>query len=389
MHSLDFTFRGSAPNLGVEAEGAKSARFTGILTPDEDGAYEIGVGDARHQAVAGRQAGGGQLPPPDPSAPPKTVEMPLQKGHAYRLRIEQTPSRGTPVRLVWRHVIADPLDDAVAAAKNADVVIAVVGITSALEGEEMKVNLPGFKGGDRTSLDLPKDEEDLLKAVKATGKKLAVVLMNGSALSVNWAAKNADAILDAWYPGEEGGTAIGQTLSGDNNPSGHLPVTFYTGVDQLPAFDDYSMANRTYRYFTGKPLYPFGYGLSYTSFRYSGLKVAPSLKAGDPLGVDVTVKNTGAARGRCRGATLLGFPKAPGMPLRALRGLSRVALKAGESRTVHFDLRPRDLSSVTPDGDRVVAAGAYQLSVGEGQPIAGTSVTKGSFRIDGTAALPQ
>jgi beta-glucosidase len=386
---LDFTFRGSAPNLGVEAAGAKSARFTGSLTPDEDGTYEIGVGGPGIKLWLDNRLVVDNPATANPFGPPRTVEMALQKGRAYRLRLEQTPSRGTPVRLVWRHIVANPLADAVAAARNADVVIAVVGITSALEGEEMKVDLPGFKGGDRTSLDLPKDEEDLLKAVKATGRKMAVVLMNGSALSVNWAAKNADAILEAWYPGEEGGTAIGQTLAGDNNPSGHLPVTFYTGVDQLPAFDDYSMANRTYRYFTGKPLYPFGYGLSYTRFRYSGLKVTPAIKAGDPLAVDVTVANTGERDGDAVAQLYLNFPDAPGMPVRALRGVSRLTLKAGESRAVHFDLSPRDLSSVTADGNRVVAAGVYQVSVGEGQPMAGTAYATGSFQVAGTAPLPQ
>jgi len=244
-------------------------------------------------------------------------------------------------------------------------------------------------GGDRTSLDLPKDEEDLLKAVKATGKKMAVVLMNGSALSVNWAAQNADAILDAWYPGEEGGTAIGQTLAGDNNPSGHLPVTFYTGVDQLPDFNDYSMANRTYRYFSGKPLYPFGHGLSYTHFAYDGLTMPASLKAGDKLGVDVTVKNTGARQGDAVAQLYLGFPGKAGQPLRALRGFARVALNAGESRKLHFDLDPRDLSSVTPDGERVVAPGAYQLSIGQGQPGTGAVVVRGNFTVQGTVSLPQ
>lgn len=387
--ALDFTFRGSAPNLGVEAAGARSARFTGSLTPDEDGTYEIGVGGPGIKLWLDDMLVVDNPATTNPFGPPKTVEMPLRKGHAYRLRVEQTPSRGTPVRLVWRHIVGNPLGDAVAAAKKADVVIAVVGITSALEGEEMKVNLPGFKGGDRTSLDLPKDEEDLLKAVKGTGKKMAVVLMNGSALSVNWAAKNADAILDAWYPGEEGGTAIGQTLAGDNNPSGHLPVTFYTGVDQLPAFDDYSMADRTYRYFMGKPLYPFGFGLSYTRFRYSGLKVAPAVKAGDPLAVEVTVANTGKRAGDAVAQLYLNFPKAPGMPVRALRGIARVALNAGESRAVHFELSPRDLSSVTADGDRVVTGGTYQVSVGEGQPMTGMASTRGAFRVNGTAMLPQ
>jgi beta-glucosidase len=178
-------------------------------------------------------------------------------------------------------------------------------------------------------------------------------------------------------------------LAGDNNPSGHLPVTFYPGTDQLPPFEDYAMANRTYRYFTGKPLYPFGHGLSYTSFAYSGLKIAPSLKAGDRLGVDVTVRNTGSRYGEAVPQLYLGFPGAAGQPLRALRGVSRVALKAGESRTVHFDLNPRDLSSVTMAGDRVVAPGAYRITVGEGQPDSGAATVEGKFTMIGTAALPQ
>ena len=155
--------------------------------------------------------------------------------------------------------------------------VAVVGITSQLEGEEMKVNVPGFEGGDRTKIDLPKEEEDLLEALSATGKPLVVVLMNGSALAVNWANDHANAILDAWYSGEEGGAAIAQTLAGANNPAGRLPVTFYTGVDQLPPFKDYAMKNRTYRYFKGKPLYPFGYGLSYSKFEYSNLKLSATI----------------------------------------------------------------------------------------------------------------
>jgi beta-glucosidase len=178
-------------------------------------------------------------------------------------------------------------------------------------------------------------------------------------------------------------------LAGDNNPSGHLPVTFYTGIDQLPAFEDYSMANRTYRYFNGKPLYPFGHGLSYTRFAYSGLKVAPSLKAGEKLGVDVTVKNTGARQGDAVAQLYLGFPGAAGQPLRALRAVNRTALKAGESRKIHFDLDPRDLSSVTAAGDRVVAPGAYRITVGEGQPDTGAAIAEGKFTVTGTAALPQ
>src|SRR5512145_3044763 len=181
---------------------------------------------------------------------------------------------------------------AVEAARSADVVVAVVGITSELEGEESGVRQEGFEGGDRTSLDLPREEQRLLEAVKAAGKPLVVVVMSGSAIALNWAKEHANAILQAWYPGEEGGTAIAQTLDGSNNPSGRLPVTVYTGVDQLPEFTDYSMAGRTYRYFAGRPLFPFGHGLSYSPFAYSDLKVPASINAGDPLQVEAQVANT-------------------------------------------------------------------------------------------------
>ncbi len=388
---LNFAFRGpDALADTAEAAGARSSRFSGTLTPDQGGTWEIGLGTPNTRLwLDGRLIVDNTINQ-DTQRGPKTIEMALERGHAYALRIEQTPSRGTPVRLVWRSVSADPRADAVAAARQADVVIAVVGITSQLEGEEMNVNLPGFKGGDRTSLDLPKEEEDLLKAVKATGKKLAVVLMNGSALSVNWAAKNADAILDAWYPGEEGGTAIGQTLSGDNNPAGRLAVTFYKGVEDLPPFEDYSMANRTYRYFKGKPLYAFGHGLSYTRFAYGGLKPASrSIAAGGNFSLDVTVKNTGKRAGDEVAQLYLSFPRAPGMPVRALRGFQRVTLNAGESRVLHFNLTPRDLSSVTPAGDRVVAPGAYRLSVGGGQPGTGAPLASAAFAVSGQITLPQ
>jgi beta-glucosidase len=216
-----------------------------------------------------------------------------------------------------------------------------------------------------------------------------VVLMNGSALSVNWAAKNASAILDAWYSGEEGGTAIGETLSGANNPAGRLPVTFYTGVKQLPPFADYAMKGRTYRYFTGKPLYPFGYGLSYTRFAYSDLKLSTgTVKAGDTLGVDVDVKNTGKVAGDEVAELYLAFPKIPGTPIRALRGLRRVHLQPGETQHLHFDLKPRDLSSVTDAGDIMVQPGDYALSVGGGQRGYTKAIVAKGFKIDGEEKLP-
>jgi beta-glucosidase len=348
-----------------------SVRWTGFLTPTQSGKYIIGL-----DGLSDRLYIDGKLIVDDAGmhAPqPMTAEFQVEKGKKYAIKIEQTLGMGLMTRLVWGPLLVDPKGAAVAAAKQADVVIAVVGITSRLEGEEMDVNIPGFKGGDRTSLDLPKDEEDLLKAVKATGKPLIVVLMNGSALSVNWANENANAILESWYSGEEGGTAIAETIAGVNNPAGRLPVTFYTGVSQLPIFEDYSMSNRTYRYFTGKPLYPFGYGLSYSKFSYDNAKLsAGSIKAGDSLAVDVDVHNTSQRDGEEVAQVYLTFPKgAAGAPLRALRGFTRVSVAAGQTQHVHFDLSPRDLSLVNIEGDRMVAAGKYTLTIGGGQP--GTS----------------
>jgi beta-glucosidase len=285
---------------------------------------------------------------------------------------------------------SDPLLEATSAARDADVVVAVVGITSKLEGEEMKVDMPGFKGGDRTSLNLPEEEDVLLGALKGTGKPLVVVLMNGSALAVNWANDHANAILDAWYSGEEGGTAIAQTLAGVNNPAGRLPVTFYKGVEQLPDFEDYAMKNRTYRYFEGEPLYPFGYGLSYSKFEYSNLKLpAGELHAGDPLLLEVDVKNTSDKAGDEVVELYVNFPKLPGTPLRALRGFTRVHVEAGKSRHVELALQPRDLSYVNESGDRMVGEGDYVITVGGGQPNTKASHADADLSIRGEQKLPE
>ncbi|GAA4777946.1 glycoside hydrolase family 3 C-terminal domain-containing protein [Stakelama sediminis] len=364
-----------------------SARWTGFITAPATGDYDIGLSGGNAKLwIDGKQV----VAVTDSVKTPKTASVHMDAGKRYSIRVEQVTGKTPVIRLAWNRVVEQPLQRAVAAARKADMVIAVAGISSALEGEEMNVDVPGFSGGDRTNLKMPAQEEDLLKAVKATGKPLALVLMNGSALAVNWAAKNADAILDAWYPGEQGGTAIGQTLSGVNNPSGRLPVTFYTSVAQLPPFDDYSMKNRTYRYFTGKPLYPFGYGLSYTQFAYDKpVLSASTLQAGKPLGVDAVVRNTGKRAGDEIVQLYISFPKVPGAPIRALRGFTRVHLNPGESRKVHFDLTPRDLSSVTEAGKRVVAGGAYTLSVGGGQPGTDAPTASAAFTIDGTAPVAE
>jgi beta-glucosidase len=365
-------------------------QWSGSLTPTESGDFLLGIRCAGFCRVAadGKQIalafGGGGLAS-------QVGRVHLDKGRKTALEISYGSRDGkAQAELIWAKANNAPSPEAITAAKNADVVIAVVGITSQLEGEEMPVTEPGFLGGDRTSIDLPQPEEELVEAVAATGKPLAVVLMNGSALAVNWINEHANAVLEAWYPGEEGGAAVAETLSGKNNPAGRLPVTFYKGVDQLPNFEDYGMANRTYRYFNGKPLYPFGYGLSYTKFSYGDLSVPTSaIAAGQPLSADVTVTNVGKAAGDEVVQLYLKFPSVKGAPRIALRGFQRIHLDSGASQKVHFDLKPRDLEMVTEDGNPIIAQGDYTISIGGGQPDTAAPVATGLFHIDGQYALPE
>jgi len=361
-----------------------SVRWTGYLTPEQSGSYRIGLNGSMNRLWLDDKLIVDDLALHDPK--PTTTMLQLEKGHRYALKIDYGPG-GTGTQLVWLRTLPSPVADAVAAAKQTDLAIAVVGLTSQLEGEDMKVEVPGFQGGDRTSLDLPAEEEELLEGLANTGKPLVVVLMNGSALSINWAAQHANAILEAWYPGEEGGTAIAQTLAGANNPSGRLPVTFYKGVDQLPPFEDYAMKNRTYRYFEGQPLYPFGFGLSYSKFTYSHLKLSTNdLEAGTPLALEVDVSNVSDKDSGHVVQVYLEFPKIPGAPLRALRAFSRVQLAAGATQHVTLTLQPRDLSYVNPNGDRFVSAGAYRIRVGSDPSEAGA---ESEFSIHGEQALPE
>jgi beta-glucosidase len=392
--SIDFNFIFQPiPGFSNGAFSAEnfSVRWTGFFTPTESGTFRLGL-----RADDGfRLWLDGKLVAEDwttHGVSTKLVDVKLEKGHKYALKVEYFQGTGDAIaQMVWTNELTEkPIDDAVAAAKKADLVIAVVGITSDLEGEEMSVQIEGFQGGDRTSLDLPKEEEQLLEAVKATGKPLVVVLMNGSALSVNWADKNANAILEAWYSGEEGGTAIADILAGTSNPSGRLPLTFYTGVSELPPFEDYSMANRTYRYFSGKPLYPFGHGLSYSKFEYSNVKLsAAQLQAGDSLRVDADVKNSSQRDGDEVVEVYLSFPGVPGAPLRALRGFTRVHIAAGDTAHVRLTLNKRDLSLVDKDGNRLVAPGAYKLSIGGGQPGTSAPTAEAAFTVNGTLPLPE
>jgi beta-glucosidase len=383
----------AAEPLPAEVAGVTplAVRWEATLTPRETGEYNLGIQgtgsfrltlDGKEMSKANHDGG----------VEPKLSRVHLEKDKLYQLLLVYGEGRSNPpaARLLWSKVDLKPDPAAVAAARDADVVVAVVGITSELEGEEMQVNEEGFSGGDRTSLDLPNPEQTLLEAVAAAGKPLVVVLTNGSALGVNWAAAHANAILEAWYPGEEGGSAVAETLSGKNNPAGRLPVTFYKDVTQLPHFEDYAMKGRTYRYFEGTPLYPFGCGLSYTTFAYSELFIPDNpVTAGSPLVAEVTVTNTGHRAGDEVTQLYLNFPNVHGAPLRALRAFQRIHLEVGASQRLRFELSARDLSMVTEDGIPIVAEGEYTISVGGGQPNTGVPVLAQTFNIKGKLDLPE
>jgi beta-glucosidase len=284
----------------------------------------------------------------------------------------------------------DGFAEAVKAAQSSDVVVAVVGLSQQVEGEagQQEGNPAGVTSlGDRDSLDLPGAQEALLQAVKATGKPMVVVLINGSAVSINWAAANAPAILEAWYPGQAGGTAVAEALFGLANPGGRLPVTFYRSAADLPAFADYDMANRTYRYFAGQPLYQFGFGLSYTTFSYANLQVSPSTgHSGDPVTVSAEVENTGRVAGdEVVQLYLADVAASLPVPRVQLAGFSRVHLAPAEKRTVQFTITADQMSFADDSGEWILEPGDFKVWVGGQQPnLAGAqpaNVLEGKFTV--------
>jgi beta-glucosidase len=363
----------------------------------------LGEGSLRGERDISQMGNFHAAPGASPTAPPvqnspkiPSIAIDFADTNAHDFRFEYSHAgdqAGGGVTLKWEAPAQAQLDEAVARAKEADVVVAFVGLSPQLEGEEMKIKIDGFSGGDRTSLDLPAPQQKLLEALSATGKPLVVVLQSGSAVALNWANQHAAAILEAWYPGVEGGTAIARTLAGLNNPAGRLPVTFYASLEGLPEFTDYhfkSGANgRTYRYFTGKPLWGFGYGLSYSSFKYGPVKLsAETLKAGDPVTATVTVTNTGTVAGDEVVEAYLKTPQANG-PIHSLAAFERVTIAAGESKEVVLTLDPRTLSSVDDKGNRAILAGKYKLTVGGAQPQETEAKSEAGFTVTGSAALPK
>jgi len=331
--------------------------------------------------------------PPVMSRPtPAKVEVNFTDTNPHDFRLEYSHSgdmSGGGVALKWEAPAHALIDEAVAAAKASDVVVAFVGLSPQLEGEEMPIKIEGFSGGDRTSIDLPAAQQHLLEALGTTGKPVIVVSLSGSALALTWAKEHAAAIIQAWYPGGEGGTAIAQTLAGANNPAGRLPVTFYAGTKDLPEFTDYSLKNRTYRFYTGKPLWGFGYGLSYSTFEYSPVKLSSNtVAAGKSLTATVTITNNSKVAGDEVVQAYLKTPQSDG-PIISLVGFQRVHLNPGQSRDVTVELNPRSLSAVDAKGQRSILPGAYHLSVGSTQPSETTAKSEANFTVNGTVALPK
>jgi beta-glucosidase len=390
--TVDFAwgFSGVSPQLAKNY----SARWTGVMVPPETGDYLIGfTGQDGYRLWLDGNLIAEDWTTHRPSST-NSKQVHLEKGHTYPLKAEYFQTiRGAEARLVWG-MPSWQGQDAIDAASKSDLVILVLGLSARVEGEEMNVHTEGFAGGDRTRIDLPAPQQELMERIYALGKPVVLVLMNGSALAVNWADEKLPAILEAWYPGEEGGTAVAEALAGDFSPGGRLPVTFYKSLDQLPAFEDYSMAKRTYRYFDGEPLYPFGYGLSYTSFAYSNPRVDnANVPADGKVTISVDVSNSGAMAGDEVVQLYVTHPGVAGAPLRALTGFQRVHLDRAQQKTVSFTLGARELSIVDAAGTRRIVPGTVQVWLGGGQPLSRSGLPKTTgvqtqFSVTGEATLP-
>ncbi|HEY4099301.1 MAG TPA: glycoside hydrolase family 3 C-terminal domain-containing protein [Gemmatimonadales bacterium] len=344
--AVDANWHDGAPRTGMNADDF-GVRWSGTFEPPVTGIYHLALrGTVRFQlrlddSVVVR-SGFGQRNVE--SATPRlasSAAIELAAGKNYRIAIEAAESYGAAdVQLLWQPPAEYLEAQSVAVARDADAVVMVLGLSNALEGEEMRVQVDGFTGGDRTRIDLPDAQQQLLRRVMALGKPTVLVLLNGSAVAVNWAAAHVPAIIEGWYPGEAGGAAIADVLFGDYNPAGRLPVTFYRNVADLPPFDDYNMAGRTYRFFDGPALFPFGFGLSYTTFAYDSLRVSSDSLAFDATDtVRVNVTNTGSRAGdEVVQLYVQHLGSSVPRPREDLRGFQRVSLTPGQTKTVAFSL---------------------------------------------------
>ncbi len=385
--TLDAHWGEGAPRADMNVDDF-GVRWTATLRPTHTGTYRLAlVGTVKFQLYLDDSLVVQSVYPthdgefPDPRVA-ETEPLRLEAGRRYRLRVDGEESYGeAELQLLWATPTEALESEATDAARRADVVVLCLGLTARLEGEEMRVAIEGFSGGDRTRLDLPAPQQHLLERIVALGKPTVLVLMSGSAVAVSWAQEHVPAILEAWYPGQAGGTAIAQVLFGAYNPGGRLPVTFYRDVADLPPFEDYRMAGRTYRFFEGVPLYPFGYGLSYTTFRYDRLRVSrDTLRGDDSLTVAVDVTNTGARGGDEVVQLYVRYPhSAVPRPRRDLRGFRRVTLGPGESRTITFPL--------TASAFRYWDADAHRWAVENGPVVVEIGASSGDIRLERGVAV--
>jgi len=367
--NVDFIWRTKAPFDDMKYD-AYSAKWSGVLVPKQSGEYAIGgEGFSGFKLYVNNKL---LISKTDIHSPHKEYELlQLEAGKKYKIRVEymQSNTEYAIMRLLWSKPKPNLKQEAIDLAKSSDVVILCMGLSPQLEGEEMKVKVEGFSGGDRLDVKLPATQSELIKEIYKLGKPTVLVLLNGSALAFNWENENIPAILESWYPGQAGGAAIADVLFGDYNPAGRLPLTFYKSIDQIPAFDDYNMTGKTYRYFKGEPLYEFGYGLSYSTFEYTLVQSPDEIKAGEPIQMAVHVKNTGKMDGDEVVQLYVSLPdsKFP-VPIRSLQGFKRIHLKAGETKEVRFEVTPDKMSAFNDNSVAEVGAGRVIISVGGKQP---------------------
>ncbi|MGZ8545465.1 MAG: glycoside hydrolase family 3 C-terminal domain-containing protein, partial [Flavisolibacter sp.] len=345
-----------------------SARYTTDFTADKTGdiSFELDADDGYRFLVDGKEVINAWS---RNRWGARTYKLHTEKGKTYRLVLEYYQGEGKAgVHLRAGHFVKTDFKALLTRLKDADAIVYVGGISPQLEGEEMRVDYPGFNGGDRTSILLPAVQTELMKTLVDAKLPLVFVMMTGSAIATPWEAEYVPAIINAWYGGQSAGTAIADVLFGDYNPSGRLPLTFYAGDQDLPDFNSYDMAGRTYRYFKGKPLYEFGHGLSYTQYQYDQLEVLPRQGEKGSYEVRVKLSNTGEMDGEEVVQLYVSqFSNKTGL-LRSLRGFQRVLLKAGEIKTVNFILSPTDLSIMDDKGQAQLLKGNVQISVGGAQP---------------------
>jgi beta-glucosidase len=366
--NIDFMWWDGSPGEAFDDDDF-SVRWSGTLVPPETGTYAIGAEGFNWLRVYIEDSLVVEFEHDHHTN--KVYEfMDLEADREYKIVVEFGHHLGDgQMKLLWELPDTDYHGAAVDAASKADVAIMVMGLTPRLEGEEMPVKVKGFKAGDREDIVLPETQGRLIKDIYATGVPVVLVLMNGSAIAINWADAHIPAIVNLWYPGQAGGDALADVLFGDYNPGGRLPVTFYKSIDQLPPFEQYQMTTQTYRYFDGEPLYPFGYGLSYTKFEYSNLEMPDTVQVGEEIDILVDVKNAGEVKGAEIVQLYVSDETASvPVPLRKLVDFQRIFLQPEESQTVKFTITPADLSLIDENNMRAVEPGAFLVTIGGIQP---------------------